>query len=112
MYPCISLQIGSVEEFQGQERSVILVTTVRTLECCETNFVENDVIRGLGFIRSEKRFNVAVTRAMSLLIVIGDPHLLGADPTWRTFIEYCIKMRAYTGCDLPLGLSIEPVDML
>ena len=112
MYTCIFLQIGSVEEFQGQERSVIIVTTVRTLECCETNFIENDVIRGLGFIRSEKRFNVAVTRAMSLLIIIGDPHLLGADPTWRTFIEYCIKMSAYTGCDLPLGLSIEPVDML
>ena len=42
---------------------------------------------------------------MSLLIVIGDPHLLGADPTWRTFIEHCIKMRAYTGCDLPIGLE-------
>ena len=84
---------------------MIIVTTVRTLECSENNFIQNDVIRGLGFIRSEKRFNVAVTRAMSLLIVIGDPHLLGADPTWRTFIEHCIKMRAYTGCDLPIGLE-------
>ena len=84
---------------------MIIVTTVRTLECSENNFIQNDVIRGLGFIRSEKRFNVAVTRAMNLLIVIGDPHLLGADPTWRTFIEHCIKMRAYTGCDLPIGLE-------
>ena len=83
---------------------MIIVTTVRTLECSDNNVIENDVIRGLGFIRSEKRFNVAVTRAMSLLIVIGDPYLLGADPTWRTFIEHCIKMRAYTGCDLPIGL--------
>ena len=93
-----------MEEFQGQERLVIIVTTVRTLEYSENSIIENDVIRGLGFIRSEKRFNVAITRAMGLLIVIGDPHLLGADPTWRTFIEHCIKMHAYTGCDLPIGL--------
>ena len=69
--------------------------------------IENDVIRGLGFLRSEKRFNVAVTRAMSLLIVIGDPHLLGADTTWRTFIEHCIKKNAYTGCDLPIGMFVD-----
>ena len=99
------LQIGSVEEFQGQEKRVIIVTTVRTLEYSEDSVIENDVIRGLGFIRSKKRFNVAVTRAMSLLIVIGDPHLLGADPTWRVFIEQCIKMGAYTGCDLPIALA-------
>ena len=86
---------------------MIIVTTVRTLDCSEKDIVENDVIRGLGFIRSEKRFNVAVTRAMSLLIVIGDPFLLGADPTWRIFIEHCTKLRAYTGCDLPLGLLNE-----
>ena len=96
-----------MEEFQGQERKVIIVTTVRTLDCPENDIIENDVIRGLGFIRSEKRFNVAVTRAMSLLIVIGDPFLLGADPTWRIFIEHCTKLRAYTGCDLPLGLLNE-----
>ena len=86
---------------------MIIVTTVRTLDCSEKDIVENDVIRGLGFIRSEKRFNVAVTRAMSLLIVVGDPFLLGADPTWRIFIEHCTKLRAYTGCDLPLGLLNE-----
>ena len=104
IYILFILQIGSVEEFQGQERPVIIVTTVRTLEYAKSSNIEDDVIRGLGFIRSEKRFNVAVTRAMSLLVVIGDPHLLGADPTWRTFIEHCIRMHAYTGCDLPIGL--------
>ena len=41
---------------------------------------------------------------MSLLIVIGDPHLLGGDPTWMTFLKHCIQLGAYTGCDLPLGL--------
>ena len=100
-FPLI-LQIGSVEEFQGQEKPIIIITTVRTLE--EESEISKDAMRGLGFLQSEKRFNVAITRAMSLLIVIGDPHLLGGDPTWMAFLKHCIQLGAYTGCDLPLGL--------
>ena len=99
-------QIGSVEEFQGQEKPIIIVTTVRTLE--EESEIAKDASRGLGFLQSEKRFNVAITRAMSLLIVIGDPHLLAGDPTWLAFLKHAIELNAYTGCDLPLGfLSLE-----
>ena len=57
--------------------------------------------------RSEKRFNFAITRAMSLLIVIGDPHLLSGDPSWRAFLKHCISLGAYTGCDLPLGIDFD-----
>lgn len=42
---------------------------------------------------------------MSLLIVVGDPHLLGSDPSWLTFLKHCINLEAYTGCDLPIGIS-------
>ena len=63
-------------------------------------------INVLGF-RSEKRFNVAITRAMSLLIVIGDPHLLSGDPSWWAFLKHCIFLGAYTGCDLPLGIDFD-----
>jgi helicase MOV-10 len=31
-----------------------------------------------------QRFNVAVTRAKALLIVVGNPLLLGQDPDWKT----------------------------
>ena len=44
---------------------------------------------------------------MSLLIVIGDPHLLSEDPSWRAFLKHCIYLGAYTGCDLPLGIDFD-----
>ena len=91
-------KVGSVEEFQGQERDVIIVSTVRSHEY----FVEQDVIQHLGFLRSPKRFNVTVTRAKSLLIVIGNPHLLIHDEHWGPFLKHCTQLGAYTGCDLPL----------
>ena len=46
-------KIGSVEEFQGQERPIIIITTVRSAE--HEAEADTDAQRGLGFLRSEKR---------------------------------------------------------
>ncbi|KAG0707889.1 RNA helicase [Suillus ampliporus] len=78
------VKIGSVEEFQGQERRVIIISTVRS----SRNFVEFDLKHTLGFVANPRRFNVAVTRAQALLIVIGDPNVLSLDPLWRSFLNY------------------------
>ncbi|XP_060912677.1 putative helicase mov-10-B.2 isoform X2 [Labrus mixtus] len=87
------LKVGSVEEFQGQERKVIMVSTVRS----SSNFVEIDQKFNLGFVKNEKRYNVAVTRAKALLIVVGNPRVLNTDPTWARFIQYCQDKGGYTG---------------
>jgi helicase MOV-10 len=65
--------IGTTEEFQGQERLIMILSTVRS----SINSPE------IGFLSNEKRFNVAVTRAQALLIVIGDSKLLSKDHCWR-----------------------------
>ncbi|KAI3356934.1 hypothetical protein L3Q82_003576 [Scortum barcoo] len=88
-----SLKVGSVEEFQGQERRVIMVSTVRS----SPNYAEIDQQFNLGFVKNEKRFNVAVTRAKALLIVVGNPRVLNTDPTWARFIQYCRDEGGYTG---------------
>ncbi|CAL8319741.1 unnamed protein product [Merluccius merluccius] len=88
-----SLKVGSVEEFQGQERTVILVSTVRS----DPKYTDLDQRFTLGFVKNEKRFNVAVTRAKAMLIMVGNPKVLSADPVWKSFIEYCRDNGGYTG---------------
>uniref|UniRef100_A0A3P9KB63 RNA helicase n=1 Tax=Oryzias latipes TaxID=8090 RepID=A0A3P9KB63_ORYLA len=88
-----ALKVGSVEEFQGQERRVILVSTVRS----SSEYMEFDKKFSLGFVKNEKRFNVAVTRAKALLIVVGNPVVLKTDPTWACFLQYCKDEGGDTG---------------
>ncbi|KAJ7636873.1 P-loop containing nucleoside triphosphate hydrolase protein [Roridomyces roridus] len=78
------VKVGSVEEFQGQERRVIIISTVRS----SREFVAYDLRHTLGFVANPRRFNVAVTRAQALLVVVGDPDVLGLDPLWRSFLNY------------------------
>jgi helicase MOV-10 len=92
--------IGTVEKFQGDERRVIVVSTVR----CQHNSLgwanrseaditgstgsTNSFLHGLGFLVDPKRFNVTITRAQSVLIIVGDFNLLKKSDHWRHLIRY------------------------
>ncbi|KAI5120114.1 hypothetical protein M0805_002198 [Coniferiporia weirii] len=78
------IKVGNVEDYQGQERRVIIISTVRS----SLKQVQNDLRYNLGFVADRRRFNVAVTRAQALLIIIGDPVTLSIDPLWRRFLDY------------------------
>lgn len=67
-----NIQVGTVEQFQGQERKVIIVSTVRST----VRHNEFDRVHCLGFLSNPRRFNVAITRAIALLIIIGNPHII------------------------------------
>ncbi|XP_043977046.1 putative helicase mov-10-B.1 isoform X1 [Gambusia affinis] len=98
------LKVGSVEEFQGQERNIIIISTVRS----SVSYVKMDTDFNIGFLSNEKRFNVALTRAKSLLIVIGNPVILRKDPLWKKFINYCVEMNGYIGIDFK---NVEEEDL-
>lgn len=80
---CSGITIGSAEKFQGHEKPIMIVTTVRSGE-------------NLGeFLTDPQRFNVVITRAKCLLIVIGNAETLRQDINWKTFIEYCEKNKGF-----------------
>lgn len=47
--------------------------------------------------RNPKRFNVAVTRAKALLVVVGQPAVLLEDASWRELLLHCFSQGAYRG---------------
>ncbi|CAK8686546.1 unnamed protein product [Clavelina lepadiformis] len=100
------IKIGSVEEFQGQERRVIIISTVRSNS---EHLLEDEKFQ-LGFLRNPKRFNVALTRAMSLLIVVGNPQILHLDYYWNQFLNYCIDNGGYTGMKFDPTADAIPID--
>ncbi|XP_023327482.1 putative helicase MOV-10 isoform X3 [Eurytemora carolleeae] len=97
------ISVGSTEEFQGQERRVIIISCVRS----QPEYVRMDQEYQLGFIRNKKRFNVAITRAKALMIVIGNPHVLGQDVHWNSLLEYVQRNGGYTGCPYTANNDID-----
>ncbi|CAG7847798.1 Probable RNA helicase SDE3; AltName: Full=Silencing defective protein 3 [Serendipita indica DSM 11827] len=91
------IKIGSVEEFQGQERRVMIISTVRS----NLEFVQSDITHTLGFVANPRRFNVAMTRAEALLIVVGDPNILSLDPLWRSFLNFIYNNGGWAGRPRP-----------
>lgn len=98
-------QCQSVELWQGQERSAIIVSTVRG---SAPSGSDNDSTRapgaGLGFLANPRRFNVSATRAKALLVVVGDPTRLARDPNWGALLAFACDNACYTGCPFDRGL--------
>jgi hypothetical protein len=66
----LAAKVGSVDKFQGQEAHVVIVSMCSsTLE---------DSPRGAEFLLDPNRLNVAVSRAKTLAIVVGNPNLVAA----------------------------------
>lgn len=80
-------KISTMEEFQGDEREIIIISTVRT----NSKNLEFDKKFKLGFLFNPKRFNVAISRAKWLVIVLGDPTMLKRDPNWVEYMNTAHK---------------------
>ncbi|RMZ91827.1 hypothetical protein DV736_g928, partial [Chaetothyriales sp. CBS 134916] len=101
-----AVNVGPLEAFQGLESRIVILCTTRTRLggkpgvatasasiTAADHFVRQDQERGLGVIDEPKRFNVALTRAMEGLIVIGNATTLTitGDRCWRAFIAFCAR---------------------
>ena len=60
-------KIGSIDKFQGQEAPIVI------LSMCASDAADGP--RGIDFLFSKNRLNVAISRAQALAIVVGNPKL-------------------------------------
>ncbi|WP_236638459.1 C-terminal helicase domain-containing protein [Mangrovicoccus ximenensis] len=65
-----AVRVGTVDKFQGQEAPVCLVSM--------TASSAEETARGMEFLFSRNRMNVAVSRAKALALVFGAPRLRDA----------------------------------
>ncbi|XP_072479657.1 5'-3' DNA helicase ZGRF1 isoform X2 [Notamacropus eugenii] len=70
-----AVQVSTVDAFQGAEKEIIILSCVRTKQ--------------VGFIDSEKRMNVALTRGKRHLLIVGNLDCLKKNRLWGQVIQHC-----------------------
>ncbi|MCE7991406.1 MAG: IGHMBP2 family helicase [Roseivirga sp.] len=78
------ISVNTVDAFQGQERDIIYISLTRSNE-------QNEI----GFLKEYRRMNVALTRAKSKLVVLGDSATLGKDSFYNAVLDYVQSIGGY-----------------
>ncbi|KAJ1477069.1 AAA domain-containing protein [Baffinella frigidus] len=102
-YDLDSVRVGTVDDYQGQEEKVVLLSTTLS----NTERLASDQDSSVGFLNNPRRFNVALTRAKALCIVVGNPLVMLARPHWRALLHHCLRTRSYAGCPPPPECGVE-----
>ncbi len=76
----LNLEVNTIDGFQGQEKDVIFISLVRSNDKSE-----------LGFIKDNRRLNVAMTRARKKLVIIGDSATIGNHPLYNELLNHIEK---------------------
>ncbi|RAL12889.1 uncharacterized protein BO97DRAFT_389313 [Aspergillus homomorphus CBS 101889] len=71
-----ALRLATVDNFQGEEATVVIVSLVRS-----------NKFRNCGFLKSPNRINVLLSRAKHGMYLIGDANTASTAPMWSTVIQ-------------------------
>ena len=102
------IEINTVDSFQGQERDIIIFSTVRAnfkddllnKEEGEISSIEqnkNNV--GIGFLNDYRRMNVGLSRAKFGCYVVGHYETLKNNSYWEQLINYCKDKKSFFKVD-------------
>ncbi len=90
------VKVGTVFDTQGQENRVVFISL--TLSTAASLKAEESRHDGIS---SAKKFNVAVTRAIELLVVVGNPAVVGGNAYWGALLRYAVVHGCYSGIPFP-----------
>jgi hypothetical protein len=97
------ININSVDGFQGQERDIIILSSVRANKSGK-----------VGFLSDQRRLNVALTRGKYSLWIVCNCDTLVNDPSWKKLIQYSkdngfFKM-ATSGSEVTRTVAIKSIE--
>lgn len=97
------ISVERVLNVQGKQFRAIFLSTVRTRRTCTLNNNSGNSAddSDYGFLSNSKLLNTAITRAQSLVAVVGDPVALCSigrcRKVWERFIEICHQNKSLFG---------------
>lgn len=80
------VKVATVDAYQGQEFEAVICSTVRA---------SHNQSAGIGFLRDDRRLNVALTRAKQILLVVGHEQTLCQSKTLAALINHARKHNAF-----------------
>ncbi|RAH81245.1 hypothetical protein BO86DRAFT_448597 [Aspergillus japonicus CBS 114.51] len=95
-----ALRLSTVDNFQGEEATVVIVSLVRS-----------NRFRNCGFLKSPNRINVLLSRAKHGMYLIGDANTASTAPMWSAVIDLFEK-NENIGPYLELDCERHPHNMM
>jgi len=83
-----TIEVNTVDAFQGSEKNVII------FNCVRSNY-ETIIEKSLGFLLDERRLNVALTRPKFFLMIVGNSRTLQKSIIWEDMVDYCRAQGSY-----------------
>eukprot|EP00438_Fugacium_kawagutii_P036568 Skav212110 [mRNA] locus=scaffold686:198788:202494:- [translate_table: standard] len=81
---CFQVRVNTIDAFQGQEFEAVICSTVRAFSG-----------GSIGFLRDDRRLNVALTRAKQILLVVGHEETLRQSTTLSALLDHAKSHDAF-----------------
>lgn len=80
-----SMEVSTVDGFQGREKDVIIFSTVRSAR------KGGGDQKTIGFLDDRRRMNVSLSRAKQLVLVVGNAKKLKISKRWKNMVNFAIS---------------------
>jgi uncharacterized protein len=94
-------RVGTVDKFQGQEAPIAIYSTATSSHA--------DAPRGMEFLYSLNRFNVATSRAKCVSVLVSSPELFEADCRTPRQVQLANAFCRYLELAQPVAVQAKPV---